>query len=106
MRQIVLDTETTGINVETGHRVIEIACLELINRKLTGISLHHYVNPEREVEAGALAVHGISNEFLNDKPTFKLVVKEFMDFVSGAELIIHNAPFDISFINYELSLVS
>src|SRR3989338_3380295 len=99
MRQIVLDTETTGISVEAGHRVIEIGCLELIDRKLTKKHFHCYVNPEREIEAGALAVHGISNEFLNDKPLFKNIVNDLMDFISGAELIIHNAPFDIGFIN-------
>src|SRR3990167_9768298 len=104
MRQIVLDTETTGIRVEDDHRIIEIGCLELVNRKLTGIQFHRYLNTEREIEAGAFAVHGISNEFLNDKPTFNVIVQEFIDFISGAELIIHNAPFDISFLNYELSL--
>ncbi|OGT38433.1 MAG: DNA polymerase III subunit epsilon [Gammaproteobacteria bacterium RIFCSPHIGHO2_12_FULL_37_14] len=106
MRQIVLDTETTGIRVEDDHRIIEIGCLELVNRKLTGIQFHRYLNPEREIEAGAFAVHGISNEFLNDKPTFNVIVQEFIDFISGAELIIHNAPFDISFLNYELKLAS
>ncbi len=104
MRQVILDTETTGIRIEDGHRVIEIGCLEMIDRKLTGKHFHHYINPQREVEAGALAVHGISNEFLKDKPVFINLVKEFMDFVSGAELIIHNAPFDLGFLNNELIL--
>ena len=104
MRQIVLDTETTGLNVSEGHRIIEIGCVELINRKLTGNHYHQYINPQRAVEEGALAVHGITNQFLADKPLFALVVKEFMNFVNGAELIIHNATFDVGFINHELSL--
>ncbi|RDI46062.1 DNA polymerase III subunit epsilon [Aquicella lusitana] len=104
MRQIVLDTETTGIKVEEGHRVIEIGCVEMIDRKLTGNHFHRYINPEREVEAGALAVHGITNEFLIDKPLFQQIANELMDFISGAELIIHNAPFDLSFLNHELTL--
>jgi DNA polymerase-3 subunit epsilon len=104
MRQIILDTETTGIRVEDGHRIIEIGCVEMIDRKLTGRHFHYYINPEREVEAGALAVHGISNDFLKDKPYFRTLVKEFMDFISEAELIIHNAAFDLSFLNYELVL--
>lgn len=106
MRQIILDTETTGLRVEDGHRIIEIGCVELINRRLTGNDFHHYIYPEREVEAGALAVHGITNEFLRDKPVFAKVVKELMGFISGAELIIHNAPFDLSFLNHELALTS
>lgn len=104
MRQIVLDTETTGLRVEDGHRIIEFAGIEMINRRLTGKECHYYINPEREVESGALAVHGISNEFLKDKPVFLNIVDQLMDFISGAELIIHNAPFDVSFLNYELSL--
>lgn len=104
-RQIILDTETTGISVDEGHRIIEIGCIEMMDRKLTGNHFHQYINPDREVEAGALAVHGISNEFLSDKPFFKDVADQFMDFVSGAELIIHNAPFDVSFINLELRLM-
>lgn len=103
-KQFILDTETTGIRVEDGHRIIEIGCLEMIDRKLTGRHFHHYFNPEREVEAGALAVHGISNEFLKDKILFKHKAQEFIELVSGAELIIHNAPFDVSFLNHELSL--
>ena len=104
MRQIILDTETTGIRVEEGHRIIEIGCVEMIDRKLTGKHFHHYVNPEREVEAGALAIHGITNTFLQDKPGFHLIANELMEFISGAELIIHNAPFDVAFINNELLL--
>lgn len=104
MRQVVLDTETTGIRVEDGHRIIEIGCLELINRRLTDKRFHTYLNPYRDIEAGAVAVHGITNEFLQDKPAFHLIVDEFMNFISGSELIIHNAPFDLSFINNELQL--
>ena len=103
-RQIVLDTETTGLRVEDGHRLIEIGCIELINRKLTQRTFHYYLNPQREVEAGAMAVHGITNEFLTDKPLFHTLAAEFMEFISGAELIIHNAAFDLSFLNHELAL--
>lgn len=106
MRQIVLDTETTGLQTEEGHRIIEIGCIELVNRKFTGKRFHQYINPLREVEEGALAVHGITNQFLKDKPLFANLAEEFMEFISGAELIIHNAPFDIGFINYELSLTN
>lgn len=101
-RQIILDTETTGISVNEGHRLIEIACVEMIDRRLTGKHFHCYINPEREVEAGALAVHGITNAFLNDKPKFHEVAEELMAFILDAELVIHNAPFDLSFINNEL----
>lgn len=104
MRQIILDTETTGLQVEEGHRIIEIGCVEMIDRKLTGKHFHYYLNPEREVEAGALAVHGITNEFLSNKPLFNHVAAELMSFIQDAELIIHNAPFDIAFLNYELML--
>ena len=104
MRQIILDTETTGLRVEDGHRLIEVGCIEMINRKLTNRHFHYYVNPEREVEVGALAIHGITNQFLQDKPVFKKIASEFIDFISGAELIIHNAPFDLSFLNHELML--
>jgi DNA polymerase III subunit epsilon len=104
MRQIVLDTETTGLNVELGHRIIEIGCVELINRKLTGRYYQQYINPERQIDEGAHAVHGISNQFLLDKPTFKLIAQAFMEFIGNAELIIHNASFDVGFINHELSL--
>jgi len=104
MRQIVLDTETTGLDPKSGHRIIEIGCVELLNRRLTGNHYHQYINPQREVDAGAMAVHGISNEFLADKPTFSEVVQPFFDYIKGAELIIHNAPFDVGFINHEFVL--
>jgi DNA polymerase-3 subunit epsilon len=103
MRQIVLDTETTGLDVALGHKIIEVGCVELINRKLTGRHLHLYINPEREVEAGAIEVHGITNEYLADKPVFAAIAETFIEFVQGAELIIHNAPFDIGFLNQELA---
>jgi DNA polymerase-3 subunit epsilon len=103
MRQIVLDTETTGLEPSQGHRVIEIGCVELINRRLTGNNLHIYINPQREIDAGALEVHGISSDFLADKPLFTDIADTFIDFVKGAELVIHNAPFDIGFLNSELS---
>lgn len=102
MRQIVLDTETTGLDPRHGHRIIEVACIEMVNRRLTGHHLHKYVNPEREIDEGAQAVHGISLEFLADKPKFADIADEFLEFISGAELIIHNAPFDIGFLNAEL----
>jgi DNA polymerase-3 subunit epsilon len=105
MRQIVLDTETTGLDPAQGHRVIEIGCVELLNRKLTGRHLHLYINPQREVDAGALEVHGITDEFLSDKPVFAAIADAFFDFVNGSELIIHNAPFDIGFLNNELALL-
>ena len=105
MRQIVLDTETTGLSAESGDRIIEIGCVELLHRKLTGNNLHFYVNPERESHEDALKVHGISNEFLRDKPKFVAIADELLDYLQGAELIIHNAPFDISFLNKELSLL-
>jgi DNA polymerase III subunit epsilon len=103
MRQIVLDTETTGLDPRQGHRIIEVACLEMVNRRLTGHHLHKYINPEREIDAGAAAVHGITLEFLADKPKFKDIVDEFLEFINGAELIIHNAPFDLGFLNAELA---
>lgn len=103
MRQVVLDTETTGLDFRLGDRVIEIGCVELLNRKLTGQRFHRYINPEREVEAGALAVHGLSNEFLQDKPRFGDIAAEFLDFIQGAELVIHNAAFDVGFLNAELA---
>ena len=102
MRQIVLDTETTGLSPEKGDRVIEIGCVELVNRKLTGNNLHHYINPERDSDEEALRVHGIANEFLRDKPKFGAIADELLDYLRGAELIIHNAPFDIGFLNKEL----
>ena len=105
MRQIILDTETTGIDPKQGHRIIEIGCVELLDRKLTHKHYHQYIQPEREVEEEAIGVHGITNEFLADKPKFAQVVDAFMQFVQGAELVIHNAPFDVGFINHELSLL-
>jgi len=103
MRQIVLDTETTGLEPSEGHRIIEIGCYELSSRRPTGRTFHHYLHPGREVDEGALEIHGISNELLADKPPFEAVAPAFVEFIRGAELIIHNAPFDIGFLNYELS---
>ena len=102
MRQIILDTETTGLSAETGDRIIEIGCVELLNRKLTRNNFHHYVNPERDSHEDALKVHGISNEFLRDKPKFAQIADELLAYLEGAELIIHNAPFDLAFLNKEL----
>ena len=104
MRQIILDTETTGRETKDGNRILEIGCLELINRRITDNHYHQYINPQRESEAGALAVHGITQEFLNDKPLFQNIVESFLNFVKGGQLIIHNAPFDVGFLNYELRL--
>jgi DNA polymerase-3 subunit epsilon len=100
---IILDTETTGIDPEAGHNVIEIGCVEMVRRKLTGNTWHQYIKPDREVEAEAIEVHGITNEFLADKPRFAELAHEFLEFVRGAELIIHNAAFDIGFLNTELA---
>lgn len=100
-RQIVLDTETTGLEPKLGHRIIEIGCVELVNRKLTGRHYHQYINPEREIDEGAMAVHGITNEFVAVKPKFAAIADEFRDFIRGAELVIHNAPFDIGFMDSE-----
>lgn len=105
MRQIFLDTETTGLEHRLGHRIIEIACVEMNNRRLTNRHFHRYVNPERDIDEGAQAVHGISREFLADKPRFGEIAGEFLDFVRGAELVIHNAPFDIGFLDAELALL-
>jgi len=105
MRQIVLDTETTGLNPQLGDRIIEIGCVEILNRRLTGNRFHRYINPEREVEEGALRVHGITAEFLADKPKFGEVAAEFLEYVRGAELIIHNAAFDMEFLNIELDRI-
>ena len=102
MRQVVLDTETTGLETELGHRVIEIGCVELVNRRPTGRTFHHYINPEREIDHGALEVHGITAEFLQGKPRFGEVAEELLTFISGAELVIHNAAFDVSFLDYEI----
>jgi DNA polymerase-3 subunit epsilon len=103
-RQIVLDTETTGLDPAQGHRVIEIGAVELIGRKLTGNTFHVYLNPQRLVEQEAIAIHGISNEFLQDKPVFAQVADKFIDFIEGAELVIHNAAFDVGFIDHEFKL--
>lgn len=105
MRQIILDTETTGLDPQQGHRIIEIGCVELVDRRLTGNHYHQYINPDREVEAGAIQVHGITNEFLADKPLFSAIAQAFLEFVTGAELVIHNAPFDIGFIDHEFALL-
>ena len=105
MRQIVLDTETTGLSPENGDRIIEIACVELVQRRLTGRNLHFYLNPGRDSHEDAIRVHGISNEFLRDKPVFGAVVEELLEYLQGAELIIHNAPFDVGFLNKELELI-
>ncbi|ASF45040.1 DNA polymerase III subunit epsilon [Methylovulum psychrotolerans] len=104
-RLVVLDTETTGLNPQEGHRVIEIGCVELVNRRLTGRHFHYYLNPDRKIDDGAIAVHGITNEFLQDKPRFPDIVEAFIAFIEGAELIIHNAPFDVGFLNHELALL-
>lgn len=104
MRQIVLDTETTGLEPEQGHRIIEIGCVELVNRRPTGNTFHYYLNPEREIDPGAQEVHGISTEFLADKPRFAEIAGELKDYLGGAELLIHNAPFDVGFLDNEFSL--
>ncbi len=104
MRQIVLDTETTGIDPNQGHRIIEIGCVELVDRKLTGNTYHVYINPMREVESEAVGVHGITNQFLADKPQFNEIADGFIDFIKGSELIIHNAPFDVGFMDAEFAL--
>jgi DNA polymerase-3 subunit epsilon len=106
MRQIVLDTETTGINPKLGNRVIEIGCVELENRMLTGNNFHVYINPERDSEEGALNVHGLTTEFLRDKPKFREIVEQLRTYIQGAEVIIHNAPFDLGFLNHEFKLLN
>ena len=105
LRQVMLDTETTGLEWRQGDRVIEIGCVELLNRKLTGQRFHRYLNPERAIAAGAQAVHGLTDEFLADKPKFAEIADELLEFIAGAEVIIHNAPFDIGFLDYELGLI-
>lgn len=105
MRQIFLDTETTGLNPETGDRIIEIGCVELLHRKLTGSHKHFYLNPGRDSHEDALRIHGISNAFLRDKPPFSAIADELLDYLAGAEIIIHNAPFDVGFLNKELELI-
>jgi DNA polymerase-3 subunit epsilon len=104
MRQIILDTETTGLEPSQGHRIIEIGCVELINRKLTGRHYHQYIRPERNIDEQAIEIHGITPDFLKDKPVFSEIVDEFMAFIDGGQLVIHNAPFDVGFINHELKL--
>lgn len=104
-RQIVLDTETTGLSPQDGHRVIEVGCVEMLNRRLTGNNFHAYINPERVIDAGAMRVHGISNEFLQDKPRFAALIEDFIAYIRGAELIIHNASFDVGFLNNEFRLI-
>ncbi|HEX7370581.1 MAG TPA: DNA polymerase III subunit epsilon [Rhodanobacteraceae bacterium] len=103
-RKVVLDTETTGLEVERGHRVIEIGCVELIDRRPSGRTFHRYLNPERAIDAGAIAVHGITDDFLRDKPRFAEIAEEFLAFIDGAELLIHNATFDTGFLDKELEL--
>lgn len=102
MRQIVLDTETTGLEPAEGHRIIEVGGVEMVNRRLTGRNLHYYLQPDREIDAGAAAVHGITNDFLQDKPRFAEVAEELLDFLEGAELLVHNAAFDLGFLDHEL----
>lgn len=104
MRQIVLDTETTGLETRDGHRIIEIGCVELVERRLTGNHYHVYINPQRKVDEGAFKVHGISDEFLADKPVFDSIINDFLAFIGDSELIIHNAAFDMGFLNHELNL--
>ena len=105
MRQIVLDTETTGLDPSQGHRIIEIGCVELVDRRLTGKHYHQYLQPDRGIDEAAIEIHGITNEFLHDMPHFCDIVADYLDFIKGAELIIHNAPFDVGFINNELKLL-
>ena len=105
MRKVILDTETTGLDFRTGDRVIEIGCVELRGRQLTGQRFHAYINPQRVIDPGAIAIHGLTNEFLTDKPKFAEIAADFMEFVRGAELVIHNAAFDVGFLNNELGLL-
>jgi len=105
MRQVILDTETTGLNPATGDRIIEIGCIEMVGRRLTDRTFHHYINPERDIDAGAFAVHGLSREFLSDKPVFGNIVEQLIEFVDGAEIVIHNAAFDLGFLDNEFALL-
>lgn len=105
MRQIFLDTETTGLDPKLGHRIVEIAAVEMCNRQLTGCHFHYYLNPERESDTGALQIHGLTREFLQDKQKFREICEAFLEFIEGAELLIHNAPFDVGFLDYELGLI-
>ena len=104
MRQVVVDTETTGLEPEQGHRIVEIGCVEILDRRVTGAHYHQYVNPKREIDDAAYEIHGLSNRDLEDEPEFEAIAEEFLAFVRGAELVIHNAPFDVAFLNHELSL--
>lgn len=106
LKQIILDTETTGLDPKSGHRVIEIGCIEIINRKFTGEQFHVYLNPDRESDEGALAIHGLTTEFLSDKPRFSDVYEDFIHFINDSELLIHNAEFDIKFLDHEIRLLS
>lgn len=106
MRQVILDTETTGLDLAHGHRIIEIGCVEMINRRLTGDRYHQYINPQREIDQGAIEVHGITNESLTDKPFFADIAADFLEYIKGAELIIHNAPFDVGFLDHEFKLLN
>lgn len=106
IRQVVLDTETTGLNPQEGHRIIEIGCVELVGRRLTSNQFHVYINPDRIIDDGAIEVHGITNEFLQDKPHFNDIAADFIEFIKGSELIIHNAPFDVGFLNHEFKLLN
>ena len=105
-RQIILDTETTGLSATSGHRIIEVGCLEMIDRQLTNNYFHQYINPERKVDPGAFKVHGLGDDFLQDKPKFAEIMDEFFEFIKGAELIIHNAPFDVGFLDAEFTRIN
>ena len=102
MRQIILDTETTGLEIQQDHRIIEIGCVEMVDRRLTGNNFHQYLQPDRKIDSGAISVHGITNEFLEEKPRFADIVEDLISYLRGAELVIHNAPFDVGFLNHEL----
>ncbi|ORU94236.1 MAG: DNA polymerase III subunit epsilon [Cycloclasticus sp. symbiont of Bathymodiolus heckerae] len=105
MRQIVLDTETTGLEPKQGHRIIEVGCVEIVNRRLTGNNFHYYLNPQRDIDEGAVAVHGLTSEYLSDKPLYEDIAEEFFEYLKGAEVVIHNAAFDVGFINHEYRLM-
>ncbi|HIG79481.1 MAG TPA: DNA polymerase III subunit epsilon, partial [Cycloclasticus sp.] len=105
MRQIILDTETTGLEPRQGHRIIEVGCVEVINRRLTGNNFHYYLNPQRDIDEGAVAVHGLTREFLSDKPLYEDIAEELFKYLQGAEVVIHNAAFDVGFINHEYRLM-
>ena len=106
IREIILDTETTGLDPKDGHRIVEVGALEMINKVITGNKFHYYINPERDMPSEAYRIHGISGEFLRDKPLFKNIANEFINFIQNGKLVIHNAPFDIKFLNYELTLLN